>query len=177
MKITCLIISLVFCMQSCNNSSQERTNDHNEILITEKLGTRLMSIWESGDSLQVDEIFHINSEYVDTPNHHIFKGRNGAKDYISHIHSWGSNIEMKIRNKEFSEDHGYIEWTLTATQSNPIIGRVPVATNKEITINGITLIETKDDLIIKATDYLDALGFVLQLGSKVELPGGIVIGI
>jgi hypothetical protein len=36
--------------------------------------------------------------------------------------------------------------------------------------------EYKDDKIIKAVDYMDVLGFVIQLGGKVELPGGVIIG-
>ena len=74
------------------------------------------------------------------------------------------------------KDIGYIEWTFTAKQTGPIRRKVPIATNKEIQINSVIIIVTKGNLIIKTTDYLDALGFVIQLGSKVELPGGVIIG-
>ena len=71
---------------------------------------------------------------------------------------------------------GYVELTLTAKHTSPIKGKVPIATNKDITLNGATLVEFKDGKIAKASDYMDVLGFVIQLGSKVELPGGVVIG-
>ena len=43
--------------------------------------------------------------------------------------------------------------------------------NKEKT----NIIHVKDGLITKAIDYLDSLGFLVQLGAKVELPGGVVL--
>jgi hypothetical protein len=83
---------------------------------------------------------------------------------------------MEIREINVSENMGYVEWTMTAKQTGPIEGRVPIATNNNITLNGVTLMEYKDDKIIKAVDYMDVLGFVIQLGGKVELPGGVIIG-
>ena len=64
---------------------------------------------------------------------------------------------------------------MTAVQSNPIPGGVPVATNKRIKIQGATLIHVEDGKIVRAADYLDALGFVLQLGSEVALPGDVIL--
>ena len=83
---------------------------------------------------------------------------------------------MTKRNIKVSGDIGHVEWTLDAKQTQPIKGRVPVATNNDISINGVTLIEVENGKIKKASDYMDVLGFVIQLGSKVELPGGVVIG-
>jgi len=40
----------------------------------------------------------------------------------------------------------------------------------------MTRIEVKNGKIERASDYMDVLGFVIQLGSQIELPGGIVIG-
>ena len=73
------------------------------------------------------------------------------------------------------ETDAVAEWTMTAIQSEPIPGRVPVATGNPITLNGVTLIHVDGGKITHAADYLDALGFVLQLGSEVALPGGIVL--
>jgi hypothetical protein len=75
-----------------------------------------------------------------------------------------------------SEDFGYVEWTFRANQSSPITGRIPIATNNDVILNGVTLIEFKEGKIEKASDYIDVLSFVMQLGSKLELPGGVVIG-
>ena len=109
-------------------------------------------------------------------NDYTFYGINGINKYINHIHNWASDIKMEIREINVSENMGYVEWTMTAKQTRPIEGRVPIATNKNINLNGVTLMEYKDGKIIKAVDYMDVLGFVIQLGGKVELPGGVIIG-
>jgi hypothetical protein len=65
---------------------------------------------------------------------------------------------------------------MRGVQDRPIAGRVPVATGRSFAIRGATLIEMKDGRIRRAADYIDVLGFVLQLGARVELPGGVVLG-
>ena len=51
-----------------------------------------------------------------------------------------------------------------------------MATNKSFTLKGTTIIEMEKGMITKATDYMDVMGFVIQLGARVELPGGTLLG-
>ncbi|WP_223547966.1 nuclear transport factor 2 family protein [Aestuariivivens sp. NBU2969] len=172
-RIICLI-TFLGCFISCNQAKQHKTEK-----IIEKnlnLANSLMELWESGDTTKSKAIFHKDCEYIDIPNHYIFKGIDGVNKYVRHVHNWGSNIDMEIRNINISEKIGYAEWTFKALQSSPITGRIPVATNKKISIKGVTVLEFNNGKIQKATDYMDVLGFVLQLGSNIELPGGITIG-
>ena len=141
----------------------------------EKLGQELMSLWETGDTLKTKNIFIKECTYTDVANNQVFSGVQEINKYISHIHDWASEIKMTTRNIKVSNEIGYIEWTLNAKQTKPIKGRIPVATNNDITLKGVTLIEVKNGKIEKASDYMDVLGFVMQLGSKIELPGGLVI--
>ena len=53
--------------------------------------------------------------------------------------------------------------------------RVPEASGREIVLNGVTVIEVEGGRILRAADYLDALPMVLQLGGRVEYPGGAVL--
>ena len=159
---------------SCEPSSEVEENkviEHNTHLLN-----NLMALWETGDTLRTNEIFATNCEYTDVANNTTLSGIEGVNRYIGHVHNWASNTRMTVRKVNVSEKMGYVEWTFTALQSNPIKGRVPIATNKDITLNGVTLAEFKDGKIQKAADYMDVLGFVIQLGSKVELPGGVIIG-
>jgi len=56
---------------------------------------------------------------------------------------------MTTRNIKTSNENGYLEWTLNAKQTRPIKGRIPVATNNDITLKGVTLIEVKNEKIEK----------------------------
>jgi len=142
----------------------------------EILGQELMNLWETGDTLKTNDIFLKKSTYNDIANNQVFSGVQEINTYINHIHTWASELKMTTRNIKVSNEMGFVEWTLNAKQTKPINGRVPLATNNDIVLNGVTLIEVKDGKIEMASDYMDVLGFVMQLGSKVELPGGVVIG-
>lgn len=141
----------------------------------ENLGQKLMDLWETGDTLMTKNIFTKECAYTDVANNQVFSGFQEINKYISHIHDWASEIKMTTRNIKVSGETGYIEWTFNAKQTRPIKGMVPVVTNNDITLKGVTLIEVKNGKIEKASDYMDVLGFVIQLGSKIELPGGVAI--
>jgi steroid delta-isomerase-like uncharacterized protein len=174
MKPILYFVLIALFSVSCGN--QEFTKQSPEVNSSEEIAKELMALWEFGDTLKTNKIFLEECSYVDIPNNHTFSGIAGVNAYISHIHKWASNVKMTVRKINASESGGYVEWTMTAVHSNPIEGRIPIATNKEINLKGTTLIELKNGKIEKASDYMDVLGFVMQLGSKLELPGGVVIG-
>ena len=49
---------------------------------------------------------------------------------------------------------------------------VPVATGLEVTTNGVTIVEIDGGRIRRAADYMDTAPMLLQLGGRMELPGG-----
>ena len=171
-----ILLVLVVFISSCVTKEQKRVDQFSTSNNVEKLGMELMNLWETGDTLKTTNIFINESTYNDIANNQVFSGIQEINKYISHIHTWASEIKMTTRNIKVSNENGYIEWTLNAKQTKPIIGRIPVATNNDIVLKGVTIIEMKNEKIEKASDYMDVLGFVIQLGSKVELPGGMVIG-
>lgn len=168
MKNFILILILTEIVFSCNTF---KNTGEDQI----KLVREFMDLWESGDTLKTAYIFQKGTKYTDMANNQTFSGIQEINHYITHIHNWASDVKMIIRKIDVTENMGYVEWTMTARQTRPIQGRVPIATNKDITINGVTLMDFREDKIARAVDYMDVLGFVIQLGSKVELPGGVVM--
>ena len=67
-----------------------------------------------------------------------------------------------------------IEWVFSAIQARPM-GAVSVGTGAEVVTNGVTVIEFQGDRIIRAADYADTAPMMLQLGGRIELPGGEVL--
>jgi steroid delta-isomerase-like uncharacterized protein len=166
-----LYVGILISCQPSNKVEENKSIGNNIQLLN-----NLMVLWETGDTIKTIEIFSENCEYTDVANNTTLSGIEGVNRYISHVHNWASNTHMTVRKINASENIGYVEWIFTAVQSSPIKGRVPIATNKNITLNGVTVVEFKDGKIQKAADYMDVLGFVIQLGSKIELPGGVIIG-
>lgn len=166
-----LMAGIFISCQPTGNLREQNVEEQNTRLLE-----NLMGLWETGDTLKTRDIFSENCVYVDIANNQTLAGIDGANRYIGHVHSWASEVQMEIRKVNVSATMGYVEWTFTARQTNPIKGRVPVATNRDIALKGVTLAEFKDGKIQKASDYMDVLGFVIQLGAEIDLPGGVTIG-
>ena len=135
----------------------------------------LMGVWESGEVGRLEDLLSADVVYEDVPNGVSLQGLEAATGYVGHVHAWASDIEILIDRTFGSESEAVAEWTMTAVQSSPIPGRLPVATDRRITLKGVTLVEVRQGKIVRAADYMDTLGFVLQLGGEVALPGEVVL--
>jgi len=98
-----------------------------------------------------------------------------AGAYVGHVHAWASQVQITIAAIHSGADAAVAEWVMRGVQDRPIPGRVPVATNRPFELKGVTVVELRDGRIARAADYIDVLGFVVQLGAQVRLPGGVVI--
>lgn len=141
----------------------------------EELVIDLMAVWASGETDQLAELMSPDVVYEDIPNGTLLQGIDASANYVAHVHKWASDVEISVDRSFGNDTNAVAEWTMTATQSGPIPGRIPVATNNRITLRGVTLVHVEAGRIKRAADYLDALGFVLQLGSEVTLPGDVVL--
>jgi hypothetical protein len=92
------------------------------------------------------------------------------------VHRRASDVRIDIRAVHGAGSFAVVEWVMHAVQDRPIGRRVPVATNRAIALHGATLVEVHRGRITRAADSLDVLGFLLQLGATVTLPGGGSLG-
>jgi steroid delta-isomerase-like uncharacterized protein len=136
---------------------------------------QLMEIWQTGDTARLDEITTADVVYDDVPNGERFKGLDGVRRYVRHVHAWAGGVRITVSAVHGGPRWAVAEWVMRGVQDRPIPGRIPVATNRAFELRGATLIELRDGRIARAADYMDVLGFVVQLGARVELPGGVTI--
>ena len=139
------------------------------------MAERLMEMWRTGNTSALEAIAATDVVYDDVPNGQRYEGREGVRQYVGHVHAWASDIEIEITSLRGDANTAVAEWIMQGVQDRPIPGRVPIATRRRFRLNGVTLVEPRDGKIARAADYLDVLGFVVQLGGRVELPGGAVI--
>ena len=132
----------------------------------------LMSLWESGDVEELTGLFWPDAVYDDFPNQIQYRGLEEIAGYVEHVHSWATGVTVGVTGLHASETGAVAEWVLSAIQDRPIPGQVSVATGREVVLNGVTIIEMEGGRIRRAADYIDVLPLVLQLGGRVELPGG-----
>jgi len=165
-KYMVIIVVILFALSGCTSNPS----------IPEIQGRALMVVWESGNMQDLGEIMAENSDYEAVQQGYVYRGIDEIEGYVGHVRQFASDLSIDVLTVKSTKSMAFLEWEMTGIQSQPIPGRVVVSTNRKFSIRGITLVEVQDGLITKATDYMDVLGFVVQLGGRVELPGGIVIG-
>lgn len=132
----------------------------------------LMSLWGSGDTDALAGLFHPDAVYDDYPNQTQYRGIEEIAGYVNHVHDWATAVDMAVLAVHPSEQGATVEWVFSAIQDRPIGDRVPVATGREVVLNGVTVLEMDGGRVRRAADYIDVLAFVLQLGAEVRMPGG-----
>lgn len=135
----------------------------------------LLGVWESGDAESLDDLFLPDAVYVDMPNDRVLTGVPAIRGFVEHVHSWASELAIEIRSVRAADGFAVAEWAMSGVQDRPIPGMVPVATGREFTITGATIVEVEGERISRAVDYIQVVPLMLQLGGRIELPGGTVL--
>lgn len=159
------LLALAGCTQSSDAHAKEA-----ELAIRS-----LMAAWESGDQALVEDLFWPQATYDDFPNQRTYEGIQEIVGYVLAVHDWADDVYWNVGDVHITEDGAVAEWVFSAVQARPMGTQIPVATGREVVTNGVTIIQMQGDRIIRAADYTDAVPMLLQLGGRIELPGGSVL--
>ncbi len=163
------VSAVVLSLSACTTASEEHVYESEAVVRT------MLSIWETADTAAVLDLFWPEAVYDDFPNQIQYRGLEEIAAYLTHVHSWGMGVYMNVTRVHASETGATAEWVLSVIQDKPLGERFPEATGREVVLNGVTIIELQGGLIIRAADYLDVVPMVLQLGGRIEYPGGVVL--
>lgn len=89
-------------------------------------------------------------------------GIDNFKDYYSNFVTGFSNVEFTIVDVFGQGDKLIKHWRFKGTHSGDFFGMS--ATNNNIDVEGVTLVEMKDGKIAKEQDFMDNMVFMQQLG-------------
>ena len=163
-----------FMLTSCQPQGQGQgtnpTLDRNEFTVQ-----ALISTWASADTSLILDLFWPEATYDDFPNQTTYEGLQEIVGYITGVHDWGDDIYMNAGQIHASESGAVAEWTFSALQRRPMGDLVSEGTGREVVLNGVTIVEILDGKILRAADYMDTAPLMLQLGARIELPGGTVL--
>jgi hypothetical protein len=91
------------------------------------------------------------------------------------VHVWADDVYLNAGEVHASPEGAVAEWLFAGVQARPMGDYVPTVTGREVVLNGVTIIEVDGGRIRRAADYMDTAPLALQLGGRIELPGGQVI--
>lgn len=164
---------LVMCallVAGCVTADPEAATRESELVIR-----TLMAAMESADTAVVLDLFWPQATYDDYQNQISHQGLEEILTYVTSVHEWGDDVYLNVGRVHASETSAVAEWVFSAFQNRPLGELVPEATGREVVLNGVTIIELEDGRIARAADYTDAAALMLQLGGRIELPGGQVL--
>lgn len=130
---------------------------------------------QTADTTTIEEIFAPDAIYDDYPGQVDYRGIQEIVGYLTSIHEWGDDVYMTLGRVQTSRVGAVAEWTLAAVQSRPIPDLLTTATDREVVVTGVTILETDGSRIVRAADYWDRADFLLRLGATIELPDGTVL--
>jgi hypothetical protein len=172
MRTSLLLVISAVVLCGC----EPRAQDANPAVGQNEFTVRaLMSSWETADTALIFELFWPEATYDDFPNQVTYEGLQEIVGYITGVHEWGDDVYMSAGIVHSSEFGAVAEWAFSAIQRRPLGDLVSVGTGREVVLNGVTIIEMLDGRIIRAADYMDTAPLMLQLGARIELPGGTVL--
>jgi ketosteroid isomerase-like protein len=135
----------------------------------------LMAAFESADVALIEDLFVPQATYDDFPNQHTYYGVEEIVGYVTAVHEWADDVYMNVGAVYPTRGGAVAEWVFSGVQNRPLGDRVPVGTGREVVLNGVTIIQMQDGRIVRAADYTDSGALMLQLGGRIELPGGGVV--
>lgn len=167
---TCPILAAVLIVTGgCTSraSGPSQTEAENEIAMR-----TLVDRIAAADGSDVADLFFPDATYDDFANQRQYQGYEEIAGYIQGGSRWATGVSIDILDLRVSEWGAVAEWVFTGIQDHPIGSTVPIATGREVVLNGVTIIETEGGRIKHAADYTDGLTLALQLGGELHMPGG-----
>jgi steroid delta-isomerase-like uncharacterized protein len=134
-----------------------------------------MAAWESGDQALIEDLFWPQATYDDFASQQTYEGIEEIVGYVTAVHAWADDVYWNVGAVHVTEHGAVAEWVFSAIQARPIGSQIPVGSGREVVTNGVTLIELDGGRIIRAADYMDTAPLLLQMGARIEMPGGGVV--
>jgi len=171
-KHAAFLAAVLIVSAGCSSraSGPSRAETENEIAMR-----TLIERMASANADDVADLFFPEAVYDDFANQQQYRGLQEIAGYIEGGSRWATGVSMDIIDLHVSDSVAVAEWVFTGIQDKPIGSTLPVATGREVVLNGVTIIETEGGRIKRAADYTDGLTMALQLGGEVHMPGGGVL--
>jgi ketosteroid isomerase-like protein len=147
--------------------TQDQALQQNELLVLS-----LVDALQRADTAAIIEMFWPEATYDDYASQLQHRGIEEILGYVTSVHAWADDVYMNVGEVHASASGAVAEWLFAAVQARPMGDLVPEATGLEVQTNGVTIIEVDGGRIRRAADYMDTAPMFLQLGGRIELPGG-----
>lgn len=141
----------------------------------ELLALSLLDAQQAADTTAIVELFWPDAVYDDYANQLQYRGIEEIVGYVTSVHAWADDVYLNAGEVHAGPSGAVAEWLFAGVQARPLADYAPTVTGREVVLNGVTIIEVDGGRIRRAADYVDSGALALQLGGRIEMPGGRVI--
>jgi steroid delta-isomerase-like uncharacterized protein len=163
------LIAGVAALGACVPTEEQAVSEN------ELIARTLVDAIQVADTATIVGLFWPEATYDDYASQLQHRGIDEILGYLTSIHDWADDVYMNVGQVHVSADGAVAEWIFAGVQARPMGETVPVATGLEVTANGVTILEIDGGRIRRGADYMDTAPMLLQLGGRIELPGGAVM--
>jgi len=163
-------LASVLLLISCVPPGTDATSGANELL-----ALSLLDAQERADTAAIVELFWADAVYDDYATQLQYRGIEEIVGYVTSVHAWADDVYLNAGAVHAGPTGAVVEWLFAGVQARPMGETMEAVTNREVVLNGVTVLEVDGGRIRRAADYVDTSPLWLQLGGHIELPGGAVI--
>jgi hypothetical protein len=140
--------------------------------VEERRIIELMEIRRSGDAAGIESLFHPTAVYEDLTSGARYRDLPEIAEFMEGFHSPDGSVFLEVIAYHSGDGMAAAEWVLDGTRLSPSLTSPDSVFLSWFRVDGVTLIELEDGLIVRAADYGDPTSLVLAEGGIVVLPGG-----
>lgn len=163
-------VGAAILLSACGGARGDAATARNELLVLS-----LLDAQQRADTAAIVDLFWPDAVYDDFASQLQHRGIEEIVGYVTSVHGWADDVYVNAGDVHASPSGAVAEWLFAGVQARPVAGWLPEVTNREVVLNGVTVIEVEGGRIRRAADYTDTGALALQLGGRIELPGGQVV--
>jgi hypothetical protein len=132
----------------------------------------LMEMRRTGDPEGIEGVFHPTAVYDDFTSGTQHRELPEITAFIRGWHSPDGATFVDVVQYHAGDGVAVAEWVLEGTRSGPARDDPDSLVLRRFRVDGLTLVEVEDGLIVRAADYADPTSLLLAEGAVVVLPEG-----
>ena len=114
--------------------------------------------WNAHNPDSVASLFATNATYLDVPFNAKSTGTTQIREFAAFFIGASPDLHIQLVRGVFDDHHGTIEWIFSGTDVSIF------STGKKYSFVGVTVIDTKNNLITSNIDYYDLDTMLCELG-------------
>lgn len=118
--------------------------------------------WETHDTSLFAKVIAPDARVVEMPTGRVFVGPDGFSEYLEGTFSGSSGSTFEMKSFAFGNNTLTTEWVWSGVHSSSFMGEEP--TGREFAVPGVSVVEVREGLIRRVSDYWDLYTWLRQLG-------------